>query len=212
MKYKAILFDFDDTLVQTKKIRYEALKYTAKTFYTLTITDEDIDRYWGKPFHVMMDGVFNSVDTTENLSANYKSILHLYPNLPFEDTLTTLDSLSNQYILGLISSSVRELITSGLKDVGISPDLFKYIQTSDEIEYHKPDPRVFNPVKDYLLKQSIKESEVLYVGDTLDDYISSRDAGFGFIGIAGRTTDSSIFKDNGAEYVDSLAELLKRLG
>lgn len=208
MEIKAVIFDFDDTLVQTKTIRYEALKYTGLKFYNLKITNTDIDLYWGKPFAEMMEGVFKGVESTGQIIINYKSILHLYPNKPFDDTVSTLKILHQKYLLGLISSSVKDLIKSGLGNVNIPADIFAYIQTSDEVTFHKPDPRVFNPIKEYLHSNNIIDKEVLYVGDTIDDFVSSTKTGFNFLGIANRTTDEKIFKDHKTNYILNLSEII----
>lgn len=42
---KVVLFDFDDTLVKTKEVRYEAIKEAGRKFYKLTISDKDIDTH-----------------------------------------------------------------------------------------------------------------------------------------------------------------------
>ncbi len=43
MKLKAILFDYDDTLVQTRKIRYRTLKNLAKEKFQFDLPDVRID-------------------------------------------------------------------------------------------------------------------------------------------------------------------------
>lgn len=209
---KMVVFDFDDTLVQTKSIRYEALKYTGKHFYNLNITSSDIDRYWGKPFYEMMEGVFNKVESGEQIANKYKSILHLYPNQPFFDTVSTLKMLKVKYKLALVSSSVRDLVFSGMENVGIPSDTFDFIQTSDQVKYHKPDSRVFTPLIEFMRINLIEKDEALYVGDSVDDFISSTGAGLKFIGIAGRTTSKVVFDENGAVSVTSLSGICELLG
>jgi beta-phosphoglucomutase-like phosphatase (HAD superfamily) len=41
--FKAVLFDMDDTLIQTKVAKYGAHKHTAKHFYNRVLEDSDID-------------------------------------------------------------------------------------------------------------------------------------------------------------------------
>jgi len=207
---KLIAFDFDDTLVQTKVIRYEALKFTGKSFYNIQITNQDIDKYWGLPFSEMMNGVFNRIEDSSEIIKKYKSILHKFPNKSFPDTKKVLQLLKKDYQLALISSSVRDLILSGLKDVNLSESIFDFIQTSDQIEYHKPDPRVFDPLIKYIGRR-FERSEVLYIGDTIDDYKSSKSAGFQFIGIANRTTPKRLMDENNITSVFTLSEMMKEM-
>lgn len=54
---KAILFDYDDTLVQTMASKWDALRETGNRFYKLNITDDHIKQFWGKPYEEMIKGV-----------------------------------------------------------------------------------------------------------------------------------------------------------
>jgi phosphoglycolate phosphatase len=124
---RAIIFDFDDTLVQTKTIRYKAIKYAGKKFYNIKITDKEIDEQWGKPFNDFLFQVFKKVADYETLFKNYKSILDAYPNEAFPNTEKVLEILSKKYELGVISSSHKELILSGMENVGFKSVMFRFI-------------------------------------------------------------------------------------
>lgn len=211
MAYKAIIFDFDDTLVETKSIRYEAAIYTAKHFYNLELTNSIIDKYWGLPFRALVKALFKNVDSFENIFNNYKSITHLFPLKRFDDAIATLDGLSKEYILALVSASTHELIKSGFKDVGISEEIFEYVQASEDSEYHKPDPKVFDPIKIFLDNKGININEVIYVGDSLGDYFAAKNAGIGFLGIARSKVRIDEFKKNKAEYVLTLSQIAEYL-
>ncbi len=52
---KAILFDHDDTLVQTIKSKWAQHKYIAKTFYHKNLKDEELRLHWGKPFTELVE-------------------------------------------------------------------------------------------------------------------------------------------------------------
>lgn len=205
---KAILFDFDDTLVQTKVIRFEAVKHTAKKFYNLSLTDEHISKHWGKPFAEMMLEIFNHVDTSENIIERYKSILPEYPNKPYPETLDTINALKVGYKLGIVSSSSTELIISGLKNVGIDPSQFDYIQGAEKSEFHKPDGRVFEPSLLFLQQLNISRDQVVYVGDSIDDFAAAKSADIHFIGVHGRTISKEDFDKVEARSISSLKEIV----
>ena len=56
---KVILFDFDDTLVQTKAVKSAALKELGRTQFNKIITDDDLNRYWGLPYQEFMCKLFD---------------------------------------------------------------------------------------------------------------------------------------------------------
>ncbi len=211
MPYKVIVFDFDDTLVQTRAIRYEAAKYTAKHFYNLKISDSTIDKYWGLPFRDLIKALFNDVDSFENIAQHYKEIIHLFPLKKFDDAVATLERLSNKYILTMVSSSTKELIKRGFMDVGISYDIFAYIQASEDSDHHKPDGKVFDSLKNFLNKKGIKYSEAIYIGDSLDDYIAAKNADIDFLGVARFDKREKEFEENNAKYVKNLREITQYL-
>ena len=206
---KAVLFDFDDTLVKTKEIRYEALKEAGETFFNLNITDKDIDKHWGKPFNQFISGVFNNLEDAETLTQKYKSIVHKYPNKPFPKTKSVLNKLSRKYLLGIISASNPELILSGLENVGINKETFFFIQSSEDTNIHKPNPQVFIPSLIKLKSKGIGKTEVIYVGDAIDDYSSAVNAGFYFCCIANRTVDESVFTKQNIPYITDFEKLPK---
>lgn len=204
---KAVLFDFDDTLVKTKEIRYKALKEAGKTFYNQEITDQHIDKFWGQPFNLFISGIFRNADTPEKLTENYKSILHKYPNEPFPKTKKVLNALSKKYLLGVISSSNPDLIKGGMESTQINPELFFFIQSSFDTNVHKPKPEVFLPTIEKLEAKNIMKSQIIYVGDAIDDYISATNAGLYFCGIANRTMEEKEFVKRNIPFITNFEDL-----
>jgi phosphoglycolate phosphatase len=206
---KAVLFDFDDTLVKTKEIRYKALKEAGRTFYNINISDQEIDKYWGQPFNPFISGIFRSLDTPEKLTENYKSILHKYPNEPFPKTNGVLKTLSKKYLLGVISSSHPDLIRGGMESTKIDPNLFFFIQSFFDTDVHKPNPEVFLPTIEKLKTKNIDKSEIIYVGDAIDDYEAASNAGLHFCGIANRTVNVSVFMEKNIPYLSEISSFPK---
>lgn len=204
---RAIIFDFDDTLVKTKEIRYKAIKKAGKKFYNLNISDEDITSQWGKPFNTFIFEVFNKSDDPETLFKNYQSILSDFPNESYPNTNETIKQLKSKYLLGIISASHKQLINSGMKDVGLEPQLFSFAQSADNTTIHKPDPDVFLPSLSIFAQSGITKDQILYVGDAPDDYFAASAARIHFCAIADRTTPASQFKKLKANYITKFAEL-----
>ena len=96
---KAILFDFDDTLLQTAQSKFAALKYTAKKFYNLELTDEEIRNYWGLPFTVFLRRLYKDIEPVALIIEKYAQIRILYPNSAYSDTIETLETLQKTFSL-----------------------------------------------------------------------------------------------------------------
>lgn len=208
---KAILFDFDDTLVKTLEIKTKALQITGKKYYGLTISDQEIKKHWGIPFKQLMKTIYKGVKDIEEVIGYYTIERQNFPSPAYEDVIESLYQFSKNYLLGIITSHTRRYIYHDLETAKIPKKLFFTVQTGEDTKYHKPDPRVFNFVLDKLEKKGIGKSSIIYVGDSLIDYLAAHDAGIGFYGISGRTTDKKQFDKVKAKTLKNLGDLGKIL-
>ncbi|MBT31675.1 MAG: hypothetical protein CMO01_18620 [Thalassobius sp.] len=206
---KAVLFDFDDTLVQTTKTKYEAIKAIGSRYYNHQFTNEMIDEHWGIAFNKFYHNLFAGLDTDMNRVMERRTIVTKeFPNQLFSDTNSTLSSLKKQCKLGIVSAASKDTIHAEIEQTGLDISTLQFIQSADDTDFHKPDPRVFEPALAQLEKAQIDKSEILYVGDSLKDFYAARDAGLHFVGIANVTTSDAVFTKERAAYVNSLYELL----
>ncbi len=208
---KAILFDFDDTLIRTLETKIHALKHVGKKYYNMDIHDEDVKKHWGKPFEVFMDALYKNVEELEKIIEKYTTERVNFPTPAYEGTIEALKKLSNKYLLGIITSHSKRYIKKDLEYAGIPANIFFTIQTEEESPCHKPDPKVFDLVVEKLMKKGVKKPEILYIGDSLLDYYASRDAGLQFYGLANRTIPKQEFESKGAKTINSLSELVSML-
>ncbi|HYD35714.1 MAG TPA: HAD hydrolase-like protein [Vitreimonas sp.] len=208
---KAIIFDFDDTLLKTRIIKYQAVKYCGQKFYNLELSDADIDQHWGKPFLSFLSEVYRNIEPVEALAANYKSIVGQFKNEAYEGTLETIDALSVQYKLGILSSAAQYLVIDDMKSAGLEMEKFLYIQTAEDTAVHKPDPTVFQPLIRTFTGHGIGVNEMLYIGDTLFDWEAATKAGLHFIAMADRTTPALKFSEKGSKYITDLRHLPEAL-
>lgn len=206
---KAILFDHDDTLVASIKSKWAQHKFIAKTFYDKTLTDADIRRHWGKPFTVLLKLLYETDNIDMAMSYNICTRKD-YPKALFEDTLATITGLRNAKIkTGIVTSTTNSSLDNDFKTLGISRQLFDYIQTEDETIFHKPDSRVFEPTLKWLAQQKIKPSEALYIGDSLTDMNAVAGVGIQFLGITRGLTTQKEFEKHGGRAIKKLADLSK---
>ena len=67
MKYRAVLFDLDDTLLKTYQVKWAQHQAVAQKFYNLVLTEETLREHWGKSHLTMMAAYYQNSDTPENM-------------------------------------------------------------------------------------------------------------------------------------------------
>jgi phosphoglycolate phosphatase len=204
---KAVIFDLDDTLVDTKKAKFKAIQFAGKKFYNIDINDELLNSHYGKPIREFFDIVFKHVENVDLILKNFMTIRDQYPSLPFPDTIEVVDQLLKKYVISVVSSAARQMVLNDLKVAQLPVDQFKMILSADDTKFHKPDPRVFDPMIGYFSKFNIIPKEIAYVGDTINDYKAAFGAGLYFCGIAGRTTTKSEFAENKSDFITDIRQL-----
>lgn len=204
---EGIIFDLDDTLLQTKQTKFKALQTAGKQFYNLDITDEHLLAHWGKPFPTLMDELFNRVEATDRIIENYMSIVGDFKNQAYDDALYAVNILSRSFHLGVLSSASRRLVTGDLQNSGFHLNTFMYIQSADDTEVHKPNPEVFQPLLMHFGEKAISASQLLYVGDMETDYQASKGAGMHFVGIARTPASEKAFANVHAPALVTLRDL-----
>ncbi len=205
MKYRAVIFDLDDTLLKTAEPKWRHHKAVAKRFYDIDLTDEMLAEHWGKPFDVMIGHLYNHADTVENMRNHNRSIEAEFPKAAQEHTLQAIEMLrAAGSLLGVVTSTNTLYAENDLERLGIGADAFLFIQGADKSRYHKPDRRVFDPALELLAREGIAKEQAVYVGDDLIDYRAADAAGIHFIGIPTGFTSAHQFREAGAEVVATL--------
>jgi len=206
---KAIIFDIDDTLVQTIQCKWLALKATAKKYYNLKITDTQLKKFWGTPFQAMLTGVFSNVDDFEIIKKRYIEISRNFPMRPHRGAVAAIKSLKKHYLIAALTSSSRSVILKDLEDSKYNLKDFYFIQTSEDTPYHKPDSEVFIPTLVKLKKLKINPENIIYVGDAIRDYEAAKKARFNFIGVLSGLTSKKEFETAGLNSKNIISNLSK---
>ncbi len=206
---KAVLFDHDDTLVNTIGTKSAQHKYIAKTYYGKDLTDAEIRQHWGKPLEELMRALYDTEDGKQALA--YTFVHHEnYPKILFAETIPALSYLkSKAKLIGVITATHRYSFEHDILLHKVPAKLIDYTQTADETPYHKPNPKVFAPTIKWLASEHIHPSEVLYVGDSMYDMKAALGAGFGFLGVETGLTTAKQFRAAGAKSIATLADLRK---
>lgn len=207
---KAVIFDFDNTLVDCIKPKVPQHKHTARQL-GIELSDEEILRNWS--IH-SFSGLLKTLYGEQAAQAN-KLIIEQYDQFPKElypDTIETLQALGDAGLhLALMTSLREDRLEKDFEATGINPNIFEYVQTEKDTPVHKPNRAVFDPTKRWLSSIGVQDArDALYMGDALEDMQAASAAGFGFVGIERGFVKRKQFEDTGALCVSSLTELLIR--
>lgn len=172
MKKYIVIWDWDNTLADTRKAVFEGIKDVARHFNLSPVTDEDLK-------NVMTEhrGVFWQRSFGKDLMTGINYYIAAYPKYShlvelFESTVKTLDFIKERQIPQIILSNKahqnleREVIQSG-----VAP-YFVRIVGSDEIRGGKPALKF----AEYALK-GIDYDEIILIGDGLSDMLMAKNLG-----------------------------------
>ena len=200
-KYTDLLIDIDGTLTDTHEVERIALK---KIFsdHNISLTESDIDNFseineklWLefekglvtkkklrlKRFEIFTE-LLNLNLNAEVLACNYFD-LYSKTVVPFDNVFDTINTLSADYKLHIISNGSIDVQYYKLSKLGIK-DKFENIFLSEDIGYAKPNEKFFEYVYAHI-SQSDK-SKILVVGDSLSaDIIGGKSFGFDTLWISG---------------------------
>ena len=206
---RAVLFDYDDTLVQTRQCKYRALRALGSRHYRLDLTDADIDRHWGIAYNDLFRALFGAAEPNLALAiSRYEALDDEFAMIAYPDTLRTLTALAERGLIGVVTAAGRSIVERQMRQLDFPLARLAVLQTAEDTPHHKPDPRVFAPATAALAQLGVELSETAYVGDSIKDLQAARDAGVRFIGVLHGTTSREEFAAAGAETVESLSALL----
>jgi HAD superfamily hydrolase (TIGR01509 family) len=205
----AILFDYDDTLVQTRQCKYRALQALATRNYQLELSDAELDRHWGVAYAELFRRLFGAVEPDlRRAIAAYEALDSEFEMTAYPETLRVLEALQARHCVGVVTAAGRSLVEGQMRKLGFPVDAFALLQTAEDTPHHKPDPRVFEPALRILADLGISPRSTLYVGDSIRDFHAARDAGLAFVGVLRGTTSQQEFAEAGVTAVESLDGLL----
>lgn len=197
-----VIFDFDDTLVESRVAKWKHHQYVAKKFYNIDVTEAELLKSWGKPLHILIGELYQNSDTLENMYTALISTKDDFQKKIYKESIDTVNKLLDQNIMvGVISATTKFFLIEDLKRFNFPIDRFSIIQGADETPAHKPDPDVFSPLFEKYLDKGIKKNEIVYIGDSVDDFKAATGAGIDFIAVTTGLYSNIDFKKLGAKTI-----------
>ncbi len=212
---KAVLFDFDGTLVSSTELLCDIFNECLVEQGVEPASRESLRRMLGEPLDSIFRKLTNLVDVDRfNKSFQEKEVgRHTTEHIALvRDTKPTLEFLREQnYQLGIVTTKETGPVTDLLVEYQLK-DLFGVIIGRDQVKQPKPDPE---PVLLACERLEIKPAEALFVGDSLLDLTAAKEAGSIFVGVLTGACNRQEFEQNKADYIFShvgeLVELVRHL-
>lgn len=206
-----IVFDMDGVLVEVSESYRETICQTVAHFTGRTITRELVQEYknqggwnndWALSQKISADlgvevpyqtvvGYFNSIFFGNVVDGIPDGLMARERWIP-EDGL--LEELRKRYQLSIFTGRLREEAMMTLRRFARGVP-FSPIVGADDVTHAKPDPEGLNAIR-----AANPDTELWYVGDTVDDARSALAAGVPFVGVAAP----------GVPYRDRLLELFEQ--
>lgn len=195
--FKAVLFDYDDTLADTFAARVEAARVAAKSVLDSSIDLDHVMRQWaGRPQIDIWKDLTGSEETAQRMWKDYQRWYWSEGTKSvqlFDGIKEMLDQLKARgVLLGVVTSKARLLesdegpygVVVEMKRLGVL-DLFDCVVGWGDVKESKPDPR---PILFALGKLDIAAADALMVGDSHIDIKAAKGANVASAGALWGTT------------------------
>ena len=190
MKYKAILFDLDGTLLNYEKEQYTAVNHDKKLFDL--VNSREVQGYETigipSPDSPEMKAAFRRAEVQQNPEVFLKNYFEKLSRkgIPLPGAMGILKKLQGKIKLALVSNSPGEVQNPRLETAGLS-EFFKHRFYSRDIGIAKPDPAILL----IALKQlNVTREETLFIGDsTTSDQPAAKAAKIDFFLFKGNFSD-----------------------
>ncbi len=182
MTIKALLFDFDGTLLDTNELIIQTFMYILDEKFPGQFTKADCIPLIGPSLRQTFEKLTpNEVD---EMIVKYRAW-----NEAHHDELIThydgvVEALHELHAMGLrlviVSSKGHDNIVRGLQFLGVA-ELFEYVVGADDVEHVKPHPEPIEKALQYL---QLTKDEVIMIGDNSHDIEGGQNAGVKTAGVA----------------------------
>ncbi|WP_286974356.1 HAD family hydrolase [Acetomicrobium sp. UBA5826] len=194
MKVRALLFDFDMTLVDTSHAIAYAMNYFARIMGLRAVSYEEVLSTIGIPMEKSLRCLWNEF-RPEWLDIYSKECRPLeYERMKlFPGTEEVLQALRNRGLMLAITSNRRKA-KKAVRHLGIDK-YFDIVLGLEDVDRAKPDPYILFKAVESL---GVDKDEAIYVGDTVIDMETANNADIMGIGLATGPNSAEDLKKAGA--------------
>lgn len=207
-----IIFDFDDTLVQTEYLAHKFENSILERMGMEPMTREIHRATWGLPLSEAISTRCPGVDVEVfmyfvdlYISSGDNNKLNIVPH----HNIDVLKKLKQKgFNLFILTSRSHKEIRPVLEDNDSELlSIIKRIDYADVTQYKKPDPRVFEMM---FKEENLSKAKSIYVGDSFDDASAALNFGIDFVAtLESGLREKDDFIGLGVKYyVNNMSELL----
>jgi len=177
---KAVIFDFDGTLVSTIDLHVESSQKALEKL-GIKVSPKDVEDEIGKSLDDMIKDLAQKYPEIHNIDINEAIRIKrelFYQNLDkvklFKGAKELLSLLKDNGIkIGLATSSLKDFVYAILERFNIL-DYFDVIVTAEDVSHAKPDPEIFMKTLELL---NVKPYEAVVIEDSSYGVIAAKRAG-----------------------------------
>ncbi|MBS4219631.1 HAD family hydrolase [Bacillus sp. FJAT-49711] len=204
---KAVIFDFDGTIIDTETPWFEIYRNALKEDHNFDLTLEEFVKIVGTTNDTLFDFIDESLASPmdrnlfkEKTRSHYAKIKN---ELPLRDGfLDILQQIKDNGLqLAIASSSHREWIVGFLDKYELT-DYFPIICSAEDVEEVKPNPALYIKALEAL---GVKPDEAMAVEDSVNGSLAAIQAGINCLIIPNDVTKSLTFHEN-AKLIQSYSE------
>jgi phosphoglycolate phosphatase-like HAD superfamily hydrolase len=171
---KTFIFDFDGTLFDTTFMSFKKVNSCLKKCGLEPVPINELRPKWGLPWDKLSAWILEyagaSFAQREKFIKLEKKFKYSFSSSGNDKIFFALKRLSWQgNLVAVVTSRTRNSFESFTDSVKFDRSVFQFVQTAEPGEYHKPDPRVFNSVINWSIKNGQADvRQMIYFGDTVD--------------------------------------------
>ena len=208
---KALLFDFDGTLLDTNELIIQTFMHVLNKRFPGQYEPKDCVKFIGPSLTETFTDI--APNEVEELIKEYREWNHIHHDelvKEYEGVVETLEKLKEMGLrLVIVSTKRRETIARGLDIMGAA-HLFEFVIGIDDVTHVKPDPE---PILLAIKKLGVAKEEVIMIGDNSHDILGGKNAGVRTAGVAwalkGRDFLQQFNPDYMLEHMSDLISIVK---
>ncbi len=207
---KAVLFDFDGTLINTNDLIFKSYEIAFQAVFNRRIEMDEILTLYGKPLYSSLIKYGEEGERLYRVYREFNETHHDELAKPFPGVFEGIKKLAqNGYQLGIVTSKRHHLVNRGLELLNLT-DMFDVIITPEDTKETKPNPE---PILLGCEKLAVLPENTIYVGDSIFDMEAGQAAGTKLCAVKYSVTPKETLLGFKPEYfVDSVDELAMNLG
>ncbi len=208
---KAVVFDWDDTLIDSKTGKLAQNRDLAHKF-GVTRSNEEVEALYrnGMSLPEMLVELCDHKASFDEIWQETKKDYHKpdYSKRLIDGAEQSVRTLRNLgYHAVLFTATSQEALRLDMTNTGFDPKVFDDQLLHAPKGMAKSDPRAFSPVLDWLATHKTSPSEAMYIGDGLGDMEGATAVGMKFLGVEQGFISSAEFAELGVLSVSSTQKL-----